>query len=74
MHMGNTQSFQMLHTDGKFPVFPRYGKRFIFPAVSLRHPAFPVVGKIFDMQLVDNPFIFFLRRLILGKPLRVGQP
>ncbi len=73
MHMGDTQSFQIFHTGGISSARPFHGKSLIFPSVLPGDTALRIIGKILDMQFIDNPLPAILRCPVRFKSRRVGS-
>ena len=73
VHMGDAQRLQISHAGGislsQCGILHR--KRLVFPPVFLRYPAVGIMGKIFDVKLIDNRFRFSPGRSVLLEALRV---
>ena len=71
MHMGNTQFFQIIHTGGIVASRPCHGKSLILPPVFPGNAAVRVMGKVLDMQFINNLFTASLRRPVRLKSRRI---
>ncbi len=66
LHMGDAQPLQIFHAGGIVPSCPVHGKRLVLPPVFPGDAALDIIGKILDMQLIDNPF-----SAVPGRPVRL---
>ncbi len=73
MHMGNAKAFEIFHTGGIILPCIFHRKGLIFPPVSLRHTAVPVIRKILNVKLIDDLLLLRFRSAVPLKPFRIRE-